>query len=64
MPFIKTKCVLENKTHKAPRLILFLQIRKKNKTPPQKKTVWGKTVHKKTRRGRTLARVGRKGEMA
>lgn len=32
--------------------------------PHQKKTIWGKTVHKKTRRGRTLARVGRKGEMA
>lgn len=30
MPFIKTKCVLENKTHKAPRLILF-------KTPPPTK---------------------------
>lgn len=46
MQFIKTKCVLENKNHKAPGLILFLQIRK-NRTP--KKDKWG---HDGTQKGR------------
>lgn len=59
MPFIKTKCVLENKTHKAPRLILFLQIRKKLDPPPKKKKdILGQDGAQKDKEGQDISKGG------
>lgn len=56
MPFIKTKCVLENKTHKAPGLILFLQIRKKIRPP--KKDSLGQGGAQKDEEGQDISKGG------
>lgn len=58
MPFIKTKCVLENKTHKAPRLILFLQIRKNKTPPPKKKDILGQDGAQKDKEGQDISKGG------
>lgn len=52
MPFIKTKCVLENKTHKAPRLILF------KTPPPPKKDNLGQDGAQKDKEGQDISKGG------
>lgn len=55
MQFIKTKCVLENKNHKAPGLILFFCKSEKNSTQRKRQFGEQQCIESKMGRDRILA---------